>query len=359
MSRVRFEAVVKEYGAVTALQPLDLEVREGEFLTLLGPSGCGKTTTLRLIAGLIVPTRGRIYLGDEEVSRLPPEKRNVGMVFQDYALFPHMTIGDNIAFGLVERGGFAKSAIGKRVRDLLELVSLPGVEERFPAQLSGGQQQRIAVARAVAFAPKVLLLDEPLGALDLKLRESMQIELRRIQQELKITTVSVTHDQTEAMNMSDRIAIMNHGVLEQIGTAGEIYDRPRTKFVADFVGQINFLPAAITGRENDRVIVEALGRQLRARADGAPVATRDVTFAIRPERVRVVRGRSDGGAADTEGLHGHIDGIRFVGNRSLVSVNVGGENRMVAEVARNEAVGRIGEPVWVRWDPNDAIVLGE
>jgi spermidine/putrescine ABC transporter ATP-binding subunit len=354
---VRLEAVVKEYGAVTALQPLDLDIREGEFLTLLGPSGCGKTTTLRLIAGLITPTRGRLYLGDEEVSQLPPEKRNVGMVFQDYALFPHMTIMDNIAFGLVERGGFDKSAIRKRVGELLELVSLPGVEERFPAQLSGGQQQRIAVARAVAFAPKVLLLDEPLGALDLKLRESMQIELRRIQRELKITTVSVTHDQTEAMNMSDRIAIMNHGVLEQIGTAGEIYDRPKTKYVADFVGQINFLPARITGREGDWIVVDALGRPLRARGDDKTATGRDVTFAIRPERLRIVRG--DDAFPGTESLSGQIASIRFVGNRNLVGADVGGGNQMVVEVPRNEAVGELGERVSVCWDPNDAIVLAE
>ncbi len=177
MSRVRFEKVVKSYGSVTALQSLDLNIGEGEFLTLLGPSGCGKTTTLRLIAGFISPTSGNLYLGDEEITDLPPEKRNVGMVFQDYALFPHMSIEDNIAFGLVERG-VDKGTAHKRVRELLNLVSLPGVEDRYPAQLSGGQQQRIAVARAVAYAPKVLLMDEPLGALDLKLRESMQLELR-------------------------------------------------------------------------------------------------------------------------------------------------------------------------------------
>ena len=357
MSRVRFEGVVKEYGAVTALQPLDLDIQEGEFLTLLGPSGCGKTTTLRLIAGLITPTRGRLYLGDDEVSQLPPEKRNVGMVFQDYALFPHMTVMDNIAFPLVERGGFDKAAIRKRVAQLLDLVSLPGVEGRFPAQLSGGQQQRIAVARAVAFAPKVLLLDEPLGALDLKLRESMQIELRRIQQELRITTVSVTHDQTEAMNMSDRIAIMNHGVLEQIGTATEIYDWPRTKYVADFVGQINFLPARITGREGEWAMVEALGRAFRARGNTTAAVGRDVSFAIRPERLRIVR--SGAAPDDTESLPGTVASIRFIGNRSLVGADVGGGNEMVVEVPRNEPIGGIGERVTVCWTPGDAIVLAE
>ena len=355
MSRVRFEGVVKEYGAVTALQPLDLDVREGEFLTLLGPSGCGKTTTLRLIAGLITPTRGRLYLGDDEVSQLPPEKRNVGMVFQDYALFPHMTVFDNIAFPLVERGGFDKSAIRKRVAELLDLVSLPGVEERFPAQLSGGQQQRIAVARAVAFAPKVLLLDEPLGALDLKLRESMQIELRRIQRELKITTVSVTHDQTEAMHMSDRIAIMNHGVLEQIGTAGEIYDRPRTKFVADFVGQINFLPARINGREGDWTMVETLGHRFRVPNDGVATTGNNVAFAIRPERLAIAD--ADARTAGMDGIRGQIAEIRFAGSWIMVSVDVGDGNQMIVDVPRAAAAGEIGRSVWVQWDPNDAIIL--
>jgi spermidine/putrescine ABC transporter ATP-binding subunit len=357
MSRVRFEGVAKEYGPVVALQPLDLEIQEGEFLTLLGPSGCGKTTTLRLIAGLITPTRGRLYLGDDEVSLLPPEKRNVGMVFQDYALFPHMTIRDNIAFGLVERGGFDRAAIKKRVSDLLELVSLPGVEDRYPSQLSGGQQQRIAVARAVAVAPKVLLLDEPLAALDLKLRESMQIELRRIQQELKITTVAVTHDQTEAMNMSDRIAIMNHGVLEQIGTADEIYDRPKTKYVADFVGQISFLPARVVARDGDWVVVDSMGRQRRARGDAGSTVGRDVALALRPERLRVT---ADGAVpAGLDSIAGTVTGMRFIGSRHLVTVDAGEGVTVVAEIPRAEATREPGSRVSVCWNPVDAIALAQ
>jgi len=218
MSHVKINNVVKRFGDFTALHELNLEIEEGEFLSLLGPSGCGKTTTLRLIAGFIQPTRGSIILGDEDVTMVAPQHREIGMVFQDYALFPHMTISENIGFGLRERG-YPKAQTETRVADLLDLIHLADVGDRYPAEVSGGQQQRIAVARAVAYPPKVLLMDEPLGALDLKLRETMQIELRRIQQELKITTVYVTHDQTEAMNMSDRIVVMNTGRIEQIAVS--------------------------------------------------------------------------------------------------------------------------------------------
>ena len=254
MSRVALKQVTKRYGDAVAVRGIDLDIREGEFLTLLGPSGCGKTTTLRMIAGFVLPTSGTVYLGDEDVTRLPPNKRGIGMVFQDYALFPHMTIGENIAFGLTERR-VDKVAIGKRVKELLELVQLSSVEHRYPPELSGGQQQRIAVARAVAYSPRVLLMDEPLGALDLKLREAMQTEIRQIQQRLGTTTVYVTHDQTEAMHMSDRIVVMNDGRIEQMGSAEEIYDRPVTRFVADFIGQINLLDGTAAGRDGAHTVV--------------------------------------------------------------------------------------------------------
>ena len=263
MSGVLLSSVTKKYGDVTALHALDLEIREGEFLTLLGPSGCGKTTTLRLVAGFIQPTSGTIFLGDDDITAVAPQHRRIGMVFQDYALFPHMTVRENIAFGLQERR-YEKHRIPQRVDELLDLIRLPDMGDRYPSEVSGGQQQRIAVARAVAFPPRVLLMDEPLGALDLKLREAMQIEVRRIQQELSITTIYVTHDQTEAMNMSDRIAVMNEGVIEQLGTAEEIYRRPASRFVADFVGQINLLAARVVGDEGDGVVVEAAGAVIRA-----------------------------------------------------------------------------------------------
>ena len=356
MSGVIFERVVKEYGAVTALKSLDLKVEEGEFLTLLGPSGCGKTTTLRLIAGFIRPSSGNLYLGEEEITHLPPEKRNVGMVFQDYALFPHMTIEDNIGFGLVERG-VDKALIRARVQELLALVSLPGVENRYPSQLSGGQQQRIAVARAVAYAPKVLLMDEPLGALDLKLRESMQFELRRIQQELGITAVYVTHDQSEAMNMSDRIAVMNHGVLDQIGTAEEIYDTPRTKFVADFVGQINFLPARIVEADGGWAMIDTPGGRTRVASDGKLSSEDELSFAIRPERM----GISMPGEIPTgrESMEGHVTDVRFAGNRMLIHAVVGGDRPIVVEAGRADPPSEVGTRILLTWNPEDAILLAE
>ena len=356
MTGVIFERVVKEYGAVTALKSLDLDVEEGEFLTLLGPSGCGKTTTLRLIAGFIRPTSGNLYLGEEEITHLPPDKRNVGMVFQDYALFPHMTIEDNIGFGLVERG-VDKALIRTRVQELLALVSLPGVEDRYPSQLSGGQQQRIAVARAVAYAPRVLLMDEPLGALDLKLRESMQLELRRIQQELDITAVYVTHDQSEAMNMSDRIAVMNDGVLEQIGTAEEIYDTPRTRFVADFIGQINFLPATLVGAENGWATIDTPGGRTKVASDGTLASERGLSFAIRPERMGV--GMPGDVPAGRESMEGRVTDVRFAGNRMLIHAVVGGDRPVVVEAGRADPCSEVGARILLTWKPEDAILLVE
>ena len=356
MTGVIFERVVKEYGAVTALKSLDLDVEEGEFLTLLGPSGCGKTTTLRLIAGFIRPTSGNLYLGEEEITHLPPDKRNVGMVFQDYALFPHMTIEDNIGFGLVERG-VDKALIRTRVQELLTLVSLPGVEDRYPSQLSGGQQQRIAVARAVAYAPRVLLMDEPLGALDLKLRESMQLELRRIQQELDITAVYVTHDQSEAMNMSDRIAVMNDGVLEQIGTAEEIYDTPRTKFVADFIGQINFLPATLVGAEDGWATIDTPGGRTKVASDGTLASKHGLSFAIRPERMGV--SMPGDVPAGRESMEGRVTDVRFAGNRMLIHAVVGGDRPVVVEAGRADPCSEVGARILLTWKPEDAILLVE
>jgi len=356
MTGVIFERVVKEYGAVTALKSLDLDVEEGEFLTLLGPSGCGKTTTLRLIAGFIRPTSGNLYLGEEEITHLPPDKRNVGMVFQDYALFPHMTIEDNIGFGLVERG-VDKALIRTRVQELLTLVSLPGVEDRYPSQLSGGQQQRIAVARAVAYAPRVLLMDEPLGALDLKLRESMQLELRRIQQELGITAVYVTHDQSEAMNMSDRIAVMNDGVLEQIGTAEEIYDTPHTRFVADFIGQINFLPAKLVGAENGWATIDTPGGRTKVASDGTLASEHGLSFAIRPERMGV--SMPGDVPAGRESMEGRVTDVRFAGNRMLIHAVVGGDRPVVVEAGRADPCSEVGARILLTWKPEDAILLVE
>jgi len=237
---VRLSDVVKQFGDVVAVDHIDLEVEDAEFFSLLGPSGCGKTTTLRMIGGFEEATAGRIFLGDEDVTDLPPFKRATNTVFQNYALFPHLSVFENIAFGL-RRRKTPTNEIRHQVRFMLDLVELPGYEERKPSQLSGGQQQRIALARALVNNPKVLLLDEPLGALDLKLRKQMQVELKRIQSEIGITFIFVTHDQEEAMTMSDRIAVMRHGRIEQLGAPEELYERPTTDFVAGFLGVSNLL----------------------------------------------------------------------------------------------------------------------
>ena len=354
MAGVLLSGVTKKYGDVTALHALDLEIEEGEFLTLLGPSGCGKTTTLRLIAGFIRPTSGTICLGDDDVTGVAPQHREIGMVFQDYALFPHMTVRENIAFGLQERR-YGKARIGERVDDLLELIRLPDMGDRYPLEVSGGQRQRIAVARAVAYPPRVLLMDEPLGALDLKLRETMQTEIRRIQRELNITTVYVTHDQTEAMNVSDRIAVMNAGVIEQLGTAEEIYERPASRFVADFVGQINLLPATVVGEEGNWVVVDAAGARVRAPKQDSVRQDARVSVGIRPERLIAVKDETAPTGMNV--LDGRIAGRAFAGNLLHVHVDIEDGTRVVLEARPKEFPGEEGSMIRLGWRPDDTIVL--
>ncbi len=356
MSSVTFSNVVKRYGEFTALQPLNLSIQEGEFVSLLGPSGCSKTTTLRLIAGFITPSEGEIFLGDTEITHLAPQERNVGMVFQDYALFPHLTIAENIAFGLVERR-FDKAAIQARVRELLEMIELPDVGDRHPAQISGGQRQRVAVARAVAYAPRVLLMDEPLGALDLKLRETMQVELRRIHQELGITAVYVTHDQSEAMNMSDRIAVMNHGVLEQIGTAEDIYENPKTKFVAGFIGQINFLDGKVTALNGGVASIEACSTQLRSSNAERFSVGDTATAAIRPERVII--GQPNAKLDFENKVQARIESIQFSGNLVRTTVRASDGTRITSECRPDGAIGTVGDAVIAAWDGADSRLLSE
>ena len=353
MAGVRISGVTKNFGDFTALHALDLEIREGEFLTLLGPSGCGKTTTLRLVAGFIQPTSGTIYLGDDDVTAVAPQHREIGMVFQDYALFPHMTVRENIAFGLEERR-HEKRRIPERVDELLELIRLPDMGDRYPAEVSGGQRQRIAVARAVAYPPRVLLMDEPLGALDLKLREAMQVEIRRIQRELSITTIYVTHDQTEAMNMSDRIVVMNEGVIEQLGTAEEIYRRPSSRFVADFVGQINLLAGKVVREEGDRLVVDAGGARIRAAKQDSLRPEAEVSIGIRPELFSAV---TDAAATGMNVLDGRIAGRTFAGNLLHVQVDLDDGTRVVLEARPQDALGEDGSGIRLGWRPDDTIVL--
>ncbi|HEV8441591.1 MAG TPA: ABC transporter ATP-binding protein [Methylomirabilota bacterium] len=296
--RIRVEGVVKRFGAVTAVDRADLTIADGELFTLLGPSGCGKTTLLRLLAGFYQPDAGEIRFGDRRVTGLAPYERNIGMVFQNYALWPHMTVRANVAYGLRLRK-LASAEIDRRMTEGLRKVNLIGFESRYPGQLSGGQQQRVALARALVLNPDILLLDEPLSNLDAKVRVQVRAEIRKLQQELSITTIYVTHDQEEALSLSDRVAVMRDGHVLQVGVPKELYERPRTRFVADFVGTNNLVPGEVEGRRGERLLVHtALGR-LEAVASG--VIEGRCVLAIRPENVslagvaggngNVVRGR--------------------------------------------------------------------
>jgi spermidine/putrescine transport system ATP-binding protein len=286
---VRLVDVTKRFEDVTAVDRLSLEIEHGSFFALLGPSGCGKTTTLRMIGGFEQPTEGQIYLGTTEVSGLPSYKRDVNTVFQSYALFPHLSVFENVAFGLRRQGVRGQTLTGQ-VNEILRLVGLEGMEKRKPRQLSGGQQQRVAVARALVNKPKVLLLDEPLGALDLKLRKQMQLELKGIQHDIGITFVHVTHDQEEAMTMADRIAVMNHGRIEQLGTPTELYETPSTAFVAGFLGVSNLIPGTVSGSDTVRL---RSGPEVRVRPNALAGRSGEVAVGIRPEKIELGQGQAN------------------------------------------------------------------
>lgn len=291
---VELRDVVKEFAdpgktgeLVAAVNHVTLQIKDGEFFSLLGPSGCGKTTSLRMIAGFELPTSGEVFLRGKPMGRIPPYQRPVNTVFQNYALFPHMTIGENVAFGL-QMKGVPKTEVEPRVKEALEMVRLPGYEKRKPRQLSGGQQQRVALARALVNRPEVLLLDEPLGALDLKLRKEMQLELKTLQREVGITFIYVTHDQEEALTMSDRIAVMNHGKALQVGNASDIYESPNCRFVADFIGETNFINGRVQSQQGRTVTVGlGDGSTLRADCDGHVPAGTEISVAVRPEKMHI------------------------------------------------------------------------
>src|SRR3954451_11696104 len=289
---VEFRAVTKRFGGLTAVDAVSFQVPQGEFLSLLGPSGCGKTTSLRMIAGFEQPNEGEILIGGVDAVGTPPYRRDVNTVFQQYALFPHMTIVDNVAYGLKQKR-VARSERYSRAREALELVRLTGRDKHRPSMLSGGQQQRVALARALVNRPRVLLLDEPLGALDLKLRKEMQIELTRIQDEVGITFIYVTHDQGEALSMSDRIAVMSDGIIEQLDTPAEIYDRPLTAFVADFIGEMNFLDGKVTEVGDDEFDLDT-GSGVVVRARGEATRGQSARIGIRPARLSIVAGPAAG-----------------------------------------------------------------
>ncbi|MBN8243868.1 ABC transporter ATP-binding protein [Nitratireductor aquimarinus] len=285
--RIRFDRVTKCFGSLCVVDDLELDIAKGEFVSLLGPSGSGKTTLLMMLAGFERPTKGRILVDGAVVDTTPTYKRDMGVVFQNYALFPHMSVGDNIAFPLQMRG-VGKAEIAERVARALDMVQLSALADRWPAQLSGGQQQRVALARALVFEPRVVLMDEPLGALDKNLREQMQLDIRALHNRLGLTIVFVTHDQSEALTMSDRIAVFNKGKIEQIGTPREIYDHPQTRFVANFIGETNLLEGTVAGRSADGLRVRlANGAELTASASDNYTPGENVLVSIRPERIRL------------------------------------------------------------------------
>ena len=350
---VRLEGILKQFGDQVAVDRLDLEVREGEFVTLLGPSGCGKTTTLRIIAGFVLADAGRVWLHDEDITDMPPSSRNIGMVYQQYALFPHMSVFENVAFGLRVRRLPARE-IRDRVGAALELVRLEGFERRLPRTLSGGQQQRVALARTLVIEPELLLLDEPLSNLDAKLRREMQLELRRLQNQLKITTIYVTHDQSEALAMSDRVAVMNMGAIEQLDTPAKLYHHPSTAFVAGFIGQANLLRATVReAAGEDTLIRVADAWDLVAAGANEAAADAAVLAVIRPEAIELYPAATDGAA------EGEVADVVYGGASLLYRIALAGEVSLLVEQPNLPARAPFvrGAPVWVQVPPEAVTLL--
>ena len=353
---IEIDHVTKRFDDYVAVADADFTIGAGEFFSMLGPSGCGKTTTLRMIAGFETPTSGAIRLEGTDVSQVPPHKRNVNTVFQHYALFPHMTVWDNVAYGPRSMKK-DKTEVKRRVDELLEIVRLTDFAKRKPGQLSGGQQQRVALARALVNYPSALLLDEPLGALDLKLRQIMQFELKRIQREVGITFIYVTHDQEEALTMSDRIAVMNAGNVEQIGSPTEIYDSPSTVFVAGFIGQANLWPGRQNRMDGDLSELSVLGTTLRARpGDTAIEPGGQATLMVRPERVRV---STDQPGAELASVRATVTDLTFQGPVVRLSVEAADGSVILAHVGPEQQLPllRPGDPVYVGWAPEASLVL--
>ncbi|MES2968396.1 MAG: ABC transporter ATP-binding protein [Pseudomonadota bacterium] len=353
---VHIDGISKRFGATTAIEHLDMKIRAGEFVTFLGPSGCGKSTTLRILGGFETPDKGRIILDGVDVTAQPPNKRKVNMVFQDYALFPHMNVRRNIAFGL-ELKGLSRAAIDARLDELMSFLELGHLGDRRPDQLSGGQRQRVALARALAPDPALLLLDEPLGALDAKLRGQVQQELKSIQRRTGKTFFFVTHDQDEALTMSDRIVVMNKGRVEQDGTPEELYFRPASRFVAGFIGETNLLSGEVRATDNDQVMMDWFGLPLRGRASGTGHLRQGqkVTGAVRLEKIAFLDARP----ADGNAVHGRVINRTFMGSRTAIDMQIDDAKGAVlkAYVDTDLAQKTGSDPVWIGWDAANMAVM--
>ncbi|WP_306224558.1 ABC transporter ATP-binding protein [Bosea beijingensis] len=348
MSSLSLRALSKSYGPVQAVRGVDLDVNEGEFLSLLGPSGCGKTTTLQMVAGFVPPTTGSIVVDGQDLTSIAPEKRDMGVVFQSYALFPHMTVAQNIGFGLemrrVERG-----ELKRRVEEALAMVRLAGLEGRYPSELSGGQRQRVAIARALAIRPRVLLLDEPMSNLDAKLRGEMHVELRSLQRRLGITAILVTHDQVEAMTMSDRIAVMTNGGIAQLGTPQEVYDRPASQFASSFLGHTNVLSGRIESRIADEATVRVGPTSFRTRVAKDQV-TPEIAVFVRPERLRL-------GSPDQATLQGRVSTRLFLGGSWIYEIETELGMLRITQQNTGTVQPEEGETIGVSWNAEDLRVI--
>jgi spermidine/putrescine ABC transporter ATP-binding subunit len=359
-SIISIRAVSKNFGAVRAVVDVDLEVQRGEFFSLLGPSGCGKTTLLRMLAGFESPSEGEIYIDDQPMSAIPAYRRPVNMVFQNYAIFPHLDVGANIAFGL-RKSGLSKAEMNAQVEEMLDLIKLPGYAERGPTELSGGERQRISLARALIKRPKVLLLDEPLGALDKKLREQMQLELRDLQKSVGITFVFVTHDQEEALTMSDRIAVMSKGRVLQVESPTGLYEKPNSRFVANFIGNMNFFDGRVQESHNGTAVIDAgpLGSIETTPEGGAPDVGTDVVVAIRPEKLKLHFEAPGEGANIVEGRMGPV---AYLGERSHFHVLLPGCEQPVVVAVQNMERSVVGlaatdQSIWLSFSSESVVLL--
>lgn len=350
---VEFRDIEISYGSFAAIRRFSLSIDKGSFVTLLGPSGCGKTTILRSIAGLVDITHGQIFIGGRRIDQIPIYQRNIGLVFQNYALFPHKSVFDNVAFGLKYRN-VPKPEIASRVARALDMVRLPNSEKKLPSQLSGGQQQRIALARAIVFEPEVLLLDEPLSALDANMREEMRVEIKKIQKQTGITAIFVTHDQEEALSMSDRIVVMNSGVAEQMGTPREVYEMPATAFVAGFLGRANMLEGAALKSDGRRLsVLLAGGQSIAVDAPGVLPSGTALTIVVRPQKLSVNK------PGATNRLSGRVVSTSYLGSGALYEIDIGTKAPIRVATPIDDRVAREGEILDIGFEPSDCILLDE